>query len=124
MGAIQGAIDNLVSTATAAAAVGKHFKEQEESKALQKGMMEEQRTDTKAQIAELSEKESLLKDELKVFKEGGMFDADGNAVKNAFGQDVSMDIRKRKLALRTVREKIQAKALQVEAYNRLLGGKK
>ena len=127
MGQIQGAINNVLGTALAATTLQKHIAGQAESNKLAKAEMAFKKAETEKELNALQKEASVTEKEINLLKENKIPETGtkGEAFTyNIYQQDMSEDIQKRNLALRTAQQKIEAKKLQIETYEKVLGGKK
>lgn len=133
MGAIQGSIDKLVSTATAVAAVGKHFKEIEDAKKLEAA---ETRVKVGEEIPKIKEEMDASKKQMQsidkeVQKQQKIID---NPQANKKKKDAALkkmgeltsDMKMARVAMQTTTEKIEARRMLLERANKILskGGNK
>ena len=125
MGAIQSSINNMLGTAAAGVALGKHAKEQQETKEIAKAGMAEKKAEEELNLNELEEQQSNVQDELERLNKGQTPDEKGgwNAPGNTWGLDIGKEIEKRNLAMSVLQEKIKAKMLLINSYKKALGEK-
>lgn len=124
MGAIQSSINNMLGTAAAGVALGKHAKEQQETKEIAKAGMAEKKAEEEINLNELEDEQSKVQKELDYLNKGLIPDEGGtSASANIHGLDLSKDIEKRNLAMNVLQEKIKAKMMLINSYKKALGEK-
>lgn len=124
MGAIQSSINNMLGTAAAGVALGKHAKEQQETKEIAKAGIAEKKAEEEINLNELEEQQSKVQKELDYLNKGLIPDEGGtSAYANIHGLDLSKDIEKRNLVMSILQEKRKAKMLLINSYKKALGEK-
>ena len=124
MGAIQSSINNMLGTAAAGVALGKHAKEQQEAKEIALAGMAEKKAEEEVNLNELEEQQSNVQDELERLNKGQTPDGKGGwNTGNPWGLDIGKEIEKRNLVMSILQEKIKAKMLLINSYKKALGEK-
>lgn len=122
---IQSAINQALATGALAIGGAKHISEEAEANRLKKGEIGVKSAEAQEEVAGLEAEATKLSSELKLLGENKIPQGEeGQYIYNVFNQDLAPDIEKRKLALKTAQSKIEAKKIQIEAYQKIIGGKK